>query len=220
MHRPLRRILRPGLALLLAGALALAYLYRDRLDATAVASWVDAAGAAGVLAFFALYAAATVLFLPGSIMTIAGGALFGPVLGTIYSLVGATLGATAAFLVSRHLLGDRILRRHGDRVRRLVEGIETEGWRFVAFARLVPLVPFNVLNYALGLTRIRTLPYVAASFVAMSPGAFAYTWLGYAGREALAGGEQAVGAVLVAIGLIAAVAYLPRLVRRLRAKPD
>jgi rhodanese-related sulfurtransferase len=85
--------------------------------------------------------------------------------------------------------------------------------------RLVPLFPFNLLNYALGLTRIPFPAYVMASWLFMLPGAFAYTWLGYAGREALAGGEGMIRNVLIALALLAAVGFIPRLVKRLRAKP-
>ena len=70
--------------------------------------------------------------------------------------------------------------------------MEAEGWRFVAFVRLVPLFPFNLLNYALGLTRIPLVAYVLASLVCMAPGTLAYTWLGYAGREAIAGNDAAI----------------------------
>ena len=77
--------------------------------------------------------------------------------------------------------------RLGGRLRRLIDGVEAEGWRFVALMRLVPLVPFNLLNYALGLTRISLSAYVLASAVCMLPGAIAYTWLGYAGRSAAVG---------------------------------
>ncbi|MEE4237044.1 MAG: rhodanese-like domain-containing protein, partial [Anderseniella sp.] len=90
---------------------------------------------------------------------------------------------------------------------------------FVAFVRLVPVFPFNLLNYALGLTRISFVAYVLASWVFMLPGAFAYTWLGYAGREALTGGEGMIRNILIALALLAAVAFLPRFVRKLREKP-
>jgi uncharacterized membrane protein YdjX (TVP38/TMEM64 family) len=94
--------------------------------------------------------------------------------------------------------------------------VEREGWRFVALTRLVPLFPFNLLNYALGLTRIPALQYVLASFVCMAPATFAYTWIGHAGAKAIAGGEGAVQAILIALGVFAAVAFLPRLVKRVR----
>ena len=95
--------------------------------------------------------------------------------------------------------------------------MEAEGWRFVAFVRLVPLFPFNLLNYALGLTRIPLAAYVLASLVCMLPGTFVYTWLGYAGREAFAQNDAALRYGLIGLALLAAVAFLPRLLRRLRA---
>lgn len=204
--------------MLLAGV-ALAVANRERLDAAAVELWVQEAGIWAPLAFVALYALAAVLFMPGSVLTLAGGALFGPLWGTLYNLAGATLGATLAFLAARYLAADWVARRAGGRVRRLVAGVEAEGWRFVAFVRLVPLFPFNLLNYALGLTRIRTLSYAVATLVFMAPAAIAYTYVGYAGREALAGGEGMLRKALLALGLLAAVAFLPRLVARLRRRP-
>jgi len=203
----------------LAGGVAIAVAYRGRLDAQALQGWVGAAGAAGPLMFIAAYAVATVLFVPGSILTLAGGALFGPVAGTLYSLTGATIGATAAFVLARYLAAGWAARRVGGRLGQLIDGVAHEGWRFVAFVRLVPLFPFNALNYALGLTRIRLAHYVAASFLCMLPGAAAYSYLGYAGRETLAGAGGLVQKGLLALGLLALVAYSPRLVARIRQRP-
>jgi len=214
---------RSGLRLLLLAALvagiALAAVYRGRLDAGALQAWTAAAGAWGPLVFMAGYALATVLFVPGSLLTLAGGALFGPLWGTLYNLTGATLGATLAFLVARYLAGDWVAARTGRRLTALREGIEKEGWRFVAFTRLVPLFPFNLLNYALGLTRIPLGQYVLATYVCMLPGALAYTYLGYAGREAVAGGEALIQKGLLALGLLALVAFLPRIVAHFRRGP-
>jgi uncharacterized membrane protein YdjX (TVP38/TMEM64 family)/rhodanese-related sulfurtransferase len=153
------------------------------------------------------------------VLTLAGGALFGPWWGTLFNLTGATLGAALAFLVSRHVAADRVRRRVGPRANRLIEGVEAEGWRFVAFTRLVPLFPFNLLNFALGLTRIPFLHYLIATYLCMLPGALAYTWLGYAGREAAAGGEGLIQKGLIALALLAGLAFLPRLIARLRQKP-
>ena len=83
-----------------------------------------------------------------------GGALFGPLWGTLWNLSGATLGATLAFAIARYLGADWVARRAGERLVRLIRGVEEEGWRFVAFVRLVLLFPFNLVNYAFGLTRI------------------------------------------------------------------
>jgi uncharacterized membrane protein YdjX (TVP38/TMEM64 family)/rhodanese-related sulfurtransferase len=214
-----KTLLRWLLGLMLVIAVGTAVALRDRFDAAALQAWVEGAGAAGPLLFMAVYALATVLFLPGSVITLAGGVLFGPVWGTVYNLTGATIGAALAFLVARYLAAGWVTQRTGGRMRQLVDGVEQEGWHFVAFVRLVPLFPFNLLNYALGLTRIRFWHYVLASYLFMLPGAFAYTWLGYAGREALAGGEGMIRNILIALALLASVAFLPRLVKRMRAQP-
>ena len=214
-----KTVLRWLLGLMLVIAVGTAIALRDRFDAAALQAWVEGAGAAGPLLFMAVYALVTVLFLPGSVITLAGGVLFGPVWGTVYNLTGATIGAAMAFLIARYLVAGWVTQRTGGRMKQLVDGVEQEGWRFVAFVRLVPLFPFNLLNYALGLTRIRFWHYVLASYLFMLPGAIAYTWLGYAGREALAGGEGMIRNILVALALLASVAFLPRLIKRLRAQP-
>lgn len=208
-----------GLAVLLAGITA-AIVWREHLDTEALQAWLGGAGIWAPLAFMAIYAVATVLFLPGSVLTLAGGALFGVAAGTFINLSGATLGALLAFLLARHLGAEWLRARMGARMQRLVAGVEAEGWRFVAFTRLVPLFPFNALNYALGLTRIGVWPYLTATWLCMLPGALAYTYLGYAGREALAGGEGLIHKGLLALALLAVVAFLPRLVGRLRRGAD
>jgi uncharacterized membrane protein YdjX (TVP38/TMEM64 family) len=206
------------LAIVIAG-IALAVINREAFDAAALEAWVKDAGPAGPLVFMLIYALGTVFFLPGSVLTLTGGALFGPVWGTLYNLTGATIGATLAFLVARYLASDWVERKTGGHLKQLKEGVEGEGWRFVAFVRLVPLFPFNLLNYALGLTRIKLSHYIIASYLCMLPGAIAYTYLGYAGREAVAGGSGMIQKGLLALALLAVVAFLPRLIGRLRQKP-
>lgn len=205
--------------LLAAGLLAAAVLLavnRDHLNAQSIEQFMRYLGAWAPVGHIVLFAAGTVLFAPGAIFGLVGGALFGPLMGTLLNLAGATLGATAAFLVARYVAADWVRARTGARIERLIAGVEAEGWRFVALMRLVPLVPFNLLNYALGLTRISLLQYVLASLIAMAPGTLAYTWLGHAGRQALGGDAAAIRYGLIALGLLAAIAFLPRLVGRLR----
>jgi len=213
------KLLRLITLLVVIAGIALAVAYRDYFDAAALERWVAEAGAAGPILFMLIYAIGTVFFLPGSVLTLAGGAIFGPVLGTFYNLTGATLGATIAFVIARYLASEWVEGKTGGRLKQLKEGVEGEGWRFVAFVRLVPLFPFNLLNYALGLTRIKLLHYVIASYLCMLPGAIAYTYLGYAGREAVAGGGGMIQKGLLALALLAVVAFLPRLIGRLRQKP-
>jgi uncharacterized membrane protein YdjX (TVP38/TMEM64 family)/rhodanese-related sulfurtransferase len=213
------KFLRIVVLAVVAIGIALAIVYRDRFDVAALEAWVQASGPAAPLVFMLVYALGAVFFLPGSVLTLAGGALFGPVWGTFYNLTGATLGATLAFLTARYLASDWVEARTGGRLKQLKEGVENEGWRFVAFVRLVPLFPFNLLNYALGLTRIRLSHYITASYLCMLPGAIAYTYLGYAGREAVAGGAGMIQKGLLALALLAVVAFIPRLIGRLRRQP-
>jgi len=207
------------LLFVLVAGISLAVVYRDKFDITALEIWISDAGVLAPIVFMLIYALATVLFLPGSFLTLAGGALFGPVLGTFYNLTGATLGATLAFLISRYLASDWVEDKTGGKIKQLIKGVEGEGWRFVAFVRLVPLFPFNLLNYALGLTKIRFLHYLVATYIFMLPGAFAYTYLGYAGREAIGGGEGLIQKILIALALLAVVAFLPRLISNIRRGP-
>ena len=211
------RLIRGVLLAALATGIAAGLYHARLLDVALVGQVAARTGDAAPLLFVLGYALATVLFVPGSILTIAGGALFGPVAGTFDSLSGATLGATLAFLVARHLASPEwIARRTGGRLAEFISGVEAEGWRFVAFVRLVPLLPFNALNYALGLTRISLTQYVVASYLAMLPGAAAYTYLGHAGRDAFAAPDELIREGLIAVALIAATLFLPRLARRLR----
>src|SRR5215472_18254606 len=209
-------VLRLAVVAGLAGAIVWVALHREYLQTAELERELARFGRAAPILFILLYACATVLFAPGSILTLAGGALFGPVWGTLWNLIGATLGATVAFLIARYLGSDWVARRAGERLARLIRGVEQEGWRFVAFVRLVPLFPFNLMNYAFGLTRIRIAEYVIASFVCMALGALAYIWLEFARREAASGQSAAIREGLLASALLAAVAFPPRLIRRLK----
>jgi uncharacterized membrane protein YdjX (TVP38/TMEM64 family)/rhodanese-related sulfurtransferase len=213
------RAVLPRLALVLAigGAAVWLALNRDRLDPGLIESWIRNLGAWAPFGYVALFALGTVLFVPGAVFGLAGGVLFGPVWGSVLNLIGGTLGATLAFLVARYLAADWARRKAAGRLDRLIAGVEAEGWRFVAFVRLVPLFPFNLLNYALGLTRIPLLHYVIATLICMAPGTMAYTYLGYAGREAFAGSTTIVRTGLIALGLLALAVFIPRIARRMRA---
>jgi uncharacterized membrane protein YdjX (TVP38/TMEM64 family)/rhodanese-related sulfurtransferase len=211
-------VLRLGVLLLLAVAAVWLAMHHQMIDLASLEPTSRALGIWAPVGFIAIYALGTVLFFSGALLSLAGGALFGPVWGTLWNLLGATLGATIAFLLARSIAGPWVARRLGQRLRRLVDGVSAEGWRFVAIMRLVPLVPFNLLNYALGLTGISLPVYVVTSFVCMLPGAIAFTWLGYAGRSAAAGDMSALRYGLLGLGVLAMVAFGPRLLRRFRAK--
>jgi uncharacterized membrane protein YdjX (TVP38/TMEM64 family)/rhodanese-related sulfurtransferase len=211
-------LMRLGLVLVLALAAAWLLTHRAMIDLGTIKPELRSLGIWAPIGFVVIYVTGTVLFFSGALLSLAGGALFGPIWGTVWNLLGATLGATVAFLLARGIAGAWVTRRLGGRLRRLVDGVSAEGWRFVALMRLVPLVPFNLLNYALGLTSISLPVYVVASLICMLPGAIAYTWLGYAGRSAAAGDMSALRYGLLGLGALTMIACVPRLFRRLRAK--
>jgi len=214
--KPVQLFPRILLAAGISGVILWVLLNRNQFDPATLDGWLASFGVLGPLVYVILYAIGTVAFVPGSLFALAGGVLFGPVWGSVLNLAGATLGASLAFLTARYLAGDWASRKAGGSLKKLVSGVEAEGWRFVAFVRLVPLFPFNLTNYAFGLTRIGFLPYVITSFICMAPGAIAYTWLGYAGREAVAGNSSAIKYGLLALGLLAAIVFLPLLFSRLK----
>ncbi len=162
------------------------------------ASWVDGLGPWGPLAFVVGYAVATVAFVPGSVLTLAAGAIFGVLEGTLLVFVAATLGAIAAFLVARYFARDAVAARvEGDaRFAALDRAVERQGRRIVFLLRLSPVFPFNLLNYALGLTRVRLWDYAVAS-LGMLPGTLLYVYSGKVVGEVAAlaaGGEVQRGA--------------------------
>lgn len=128
------------------------------------AAWVESLGPWGPVAFIAGYIVAAVAFVPGSLLTMAGGALFGIVRGTLYVFIGASIGATAAFLVSRYVVRGAVLKRMADnkRFRAVDAAIAREGRKIVFLLRLSPAFPFNLMNYALGVTSVRLADYVVA----------------------------------------------------------
>lgn len=203
-------------ALILLGRQAAGYI-------TDFAAWVDGLGFWGPVVFILGYIIATVAFIPGSLLTLAAGALF-DLWGVIYVAVGATIGAALAFLISRYVARRAIERRleGNERFQAIDRAVGTQGLKIVFLLRLSPIFPFNLLNYALGLTKVRFLDYVLAS-AGMLPGTFLYVYYGKTAGDLAnlaSGAEQAQGPekwIFTVVGLIATIAvttYVTRLARR------
>jgi uncharacterized membrane protein YdjX (TVP38/TMEM64 family) len=199
----------------IGGAVVLLALGGRRLAGLvpAFAHWVHELGPLGPVAFIVGYALAAVAFVPGSLLTLAAGAVFGVGLGTVYTLIGATFGATGAFLISRHIARGAFQRRMAGVPRFAIidRAISREGWKVVLLLRLSPVFPFNLLNYALGLTRIRFVDFLIAS-IGMLPGTLLYTYSGKVVGDiaALASGQSPPRTtayyVVLGLGLAATVA--------------
>ncbi len=176
----------------------------------------------GVLApalYILIYSLAPVFFLPGLPITIVGGILFGPFWGVVYTITGATIGASLAFLTARYLARDWVDRKlTSPRWRRLDREVETHGWKVVAFTRLIPAFPFNLLNYAFGLTRIPFTHYVAATFVCMLPACIAFIVFSSSLPGLIRG--KVSPSLLAGILLVAAVSLIPVVHRRIKARRE
>lgn len=128
-----------------------------------------------VTGFMALYIIQTALSLPGAaILSLAAGAIFGSVMGTVYAIIAATIGATLAFLVTRYLLRDAVLNRFGSRLEGMNRELETRGFNYLLFLRLVPVFPFFLINLAAGLTRLPLRSFFLATMIGIIPGGFVY----------------------------------------------
>ena len=216
MAHPRRWLLVAISLLVLAGVAATVWGFSLGLSAEALAAWIDGLGIWAPIGFVALYAVATVAMVPGGIFDLVGGALFGPYLGSAINLLGGTLGAALAFLFARYIARDWAQARAGPRLQGIMRSVDEEDWRFVAFVRLVPVIPYNIANFLLGITRIPFPRYVLATLVFMAPSTVVYTWIGHAGRQAIAGDTENIKYALIALALIALVLLLPRFYKRLR----
>jgi uncharacterized membrane protein YdjX (TVP38/TMEM64 family) len=148
--------------------------------ALALVEWIRGAGVLGVVVYAFAYLGATLLLLPGSILTLAAGFVYGPIWGTLLVSPVSVLAATLAFVLGRGIARGWVARRIGGhpRFRAVDEAIGDSGFKIVLLLRLSPIVPFNLLNYGLGLTRVSLRDYVIASWLGMLPGTFLYVYLG------------------------------------------
>ena len=182
---------------------------------------ISSLGLWGPVVLGLLYVAATLLFVPGWILTLVAGAVYGLAAGTVIVSLASTTGAALAFLIARYVARDRV-RRHVERSPKLAavdEAIGEKGWRVVALLRLSPAIPFNLQNYLYGVTAIRFGPYVMASWLAMLPGTFLYVYLGSVGAAAAESDQESESWrwALRIVGLLATVAvtlYVARVAQR------
>ncbi|MFA6008347.1 MAG: VTT domain-containing protein [Desulfobacteraceae bacterium] len=187
----------------------------EYFDSESLRQGVASLGSLAPLAYILLYSIAPSLFLPGLPITLVGGILFGPFWGVVYSITGATVGASIAFLIARYLARDWIQAKLiGPRWKELDLNVEKNGWKIVAFTRLVPLFPFNLLNYAFGLTPIKFFPFVIASFFCMLPACIAFIVFSSSLVDLLKGNISP--GLIIGILLIALVSLIPVIIRKFK----
>jgi uncharacterized membrane protein YdjX (TVP38/TMEM64 family) len=147
-------------------------------DVAAIRGWIAGTGWLAPIAFVLLYAGLTVALIPGSVITLAAGLLFGAVVGSVLTVIGATIGAIAAFTIARRAGRPAVERLVSGRAARVDRWLMDRGLIAVITLRLVPLVPFSAANYAAGITGVRLRHYVVGTAVGIIPGTVAYTVLG------------------------------------------
>lgn len=191
----------------------------EYLEAERLRVWIESFGIWGPVAYIVIYSIAPSLMIPGLPLTVAGGILFGPVWGSVYTLFGATIGASLAFLIARYLGRDWVMSRiEGSRIEELDRKAGEQGWKIVAFTRLIPLFPYNFLNYAFGLTRVGFLDYLWATFAFMIPGVVAYVVFSSSILDLLRGvlSRQFV----IGLALVIIVSLIPFIYRKIKGHND
>lgn len=206
---------------------ALGWLLPVRSWTLALADYVRGAGATGVLLFTAAYVVATVALLPGSVLTLAAGFAYGPIGGLLVASPASVIAATIAFLLGRTGLRGWVTRQiaTSPRARALDRAVGKNSFRLILLLRLSPVIPFNVLNYALGISEATLGRYVAASLIGMLPGTWMYVYLGSLATTAAglaeAGGSGSAGKLaLTLVGLVATVAVVVLVTRTARRALD
>lgn len=185
---------------------------------------IEGLGAAGYAVFLGVYVLACILFIPGSILTLGAGAIYGVGIGSILVSVSSTVGATAAFLVGRYLARGWVSRKIEGNARfsAIDQAVGREGWKIVGLTRLSPVFPFSLLNYAYGLTKVSLRDYVLASWIGMLPGTIMYVYLGSLARLGVDAQQTTTAqTVLKIVGLLATVAvtvYVTKIARAALAR--
>ncbi len=175
-----------------------------------VLAWIENLGPAGMGVYALLYIAACVLFIPGSLLTLGAGAIYGVVAGSVLVSISSTLGATAAFLVGRYFARDWIAKKIEGNARftTIDDAVAKEGWRIVGLTRLSPVFSFNLLNYAYGLTKVSLREYIFASWIGMMPGTVMYVYIGSLAGDLASIGAETAEAPSTARWIINIVAFI------------
>jgi uncharacterized membrane protein YdjX (TVP38/TMEM64 family) len=191
---PIRRFI-PLAVIVLAAGFVIAMGWHRQLSLenlerhhAVIHEFVDYNTATALAAYFALYVGTVALSLPGAVfLTLAGGMLFGVIIGGIAAVLGATIGAICIFLIAKSAFGERIIRRAGPRAEKLAEGFRADAFNYLLFLRLVPVFPFWLVNLAPALAGVRLKTFAAATTIGILPATFVFAFLGASLENILAG---------------------------------
>ncbi len=195
-------------------------MFQEHWDVTGVYLFIRSYGLLASVIFILLSCIATILLLPAAFMAFIGGYVFGFTHGLIVNIIGSALGVMCAFLIGRYIATDWVRSRLDNKAGEIVNGVERLGWRFVALFRLTPFVPFDILNFALGITKISVWRYMWASAVFMLPGMVTYTYLGKWGLDIILGHPKFlfIKGVIGIVVLLGIAFITPKITRIVRGK--
>ena len=217
------RIARLLLLALLAAGVAAAWRWRGLFDPLALTELI-ARSPAGPLAFIMLHIAASLFFVPRTLLAFGAGVVFGMWWGIVWAALGSVAGGIAGFLTARYIYSGFVQRADPGRLRALLQRADRGGWRMVAVIRLLPIIPHSLTNYALGLTRVRLAAYAFGSLLGQLPLTIAYADLGAAGGRALLGGadwqSQVLWPSLIGVSALGLSLLIPLLARRRMRRPQ
>lgn len=185
-----------------------------------IKTWVTSFGRIAPLVYMGLYLVSTVFFLPGTPVTVLAGFIFGPLWGVFYASVASIISVSVAFLIARYVARDLVEGwvKDNAQFRKIDEQVEEQGWRILMFTRLVPIFPFNLQNYAYGLTSIRFSTFVLVSAIFMLPGTAVFVQFG----GAFVSGEGDIWKTLLYLGiagvLMLLLSLVPKLLRKYQTK--
>ncbi len=185
-----------------------------------IKTWVASFGAVAPLVYIGLYLVSTVFFLPGTPVTVLAGFVFGPLWGVLYASIASIISVSTAFLIARYVARDLVENwvKGNAQFQRIDEQVEEQGWRIVMLTRLVPIFPFNLQNYAYGLTSVRFSTYVLVSAIFMLPGTAVFVQLG----GAFVSGEGNIWKTLIYLGvagiLLLLLSLLPKFLQKDKTK--
>jgi len=209
-----RRAIAIGVALLLLFALFIFTPLKVVFDVRLFKNFIQQYEGYVEFLFVIIYTILTVIGIPGTVLTIVGGSLFGLWHGTLISIISATLGAWASFVVARYLLQDYAQQKFSKSklLNKFQTAVLDQPFGFVLTTRLIPISPFNLVNYLFGLTTVNWFDYTFATFIGVIPGSFAYTWIGVSGEEAMNGGDRL--SFFLALSFLALLSIVPLIYRK------
>ncbi|NQY42850.1 MAG: TVP38/TMEM64 family protein [Legionellales bacterium] len=224
MHKTLLRksdFIKAVVVILLSIFILMGYLlFAKYWDIGFISQHIKSFGLFAPLLFILMYMLSTVSLIPAACMSFIGGYIFGFYNGLILNIIGSLLGVFSAFIIGRYITKGLVKRSLGNKANRFIQSCEKFGWKFIAVFRLTPLIPFDIMNYAFGITNVKTIQYIFISSICMLPGLLTYTYLGNLGMEIFVEQPRVIvikGLITLFIAL-SVLTVLPKIIAIIRKK--